>query len=65
MGTGERVWFAPLESIYGDADPLIVRDWAVVSAVKECAVVALDLKSGREVWQADTPDCTSYSIVED
>lgn len=62
--TGKSLWFSESEANYGDADPLISGNTVIASSSKECAVFALDLKTGQKAWSVSVPDCSYYTIVD-
>lgn len=62
---GKFLWFFKTESENGDADPLIFRQMLIVTSVKDCAIFALDFKTGKELWRTKVPDCRYFYIMDD
>ncbi|MBA3442993.1 MAG: PQQ-binding-like beta-propeller repeat protein [Pyrinomonadaceae bacterium] len=60
--TGQLLWTVKIESEYSDVEPLIVRQLVITSHIKDCSVIALDPRTGKEVWRIKVPDCNSYYI---
>lgn len=58
--TGNLLWSIPIAAGWHEADPLILGRMAVVSSSSDCRVLALDLKTGKELWSVNIPDCAYY-----
>ena len=62
--TGKQLWVKAIRSEIGDADPLIVKEMLILTAVKESCIIAVDLKNGSELWRVTVPDITYHYWLE-
>ena len=62
---GRFLWLVKMESTEGAVAPLIFRQRVLVTSIKDCSIIALDLETGRELWRVSVPDCSYYYVFDD
>jgi outer membrane protein assembly factor BamB len=62
---GEKLWSRVYEPDFNYANPIIVGSDVFISDLSDNSVIAIDLKSGEELWKAKVPDCSFYMLQDD
>ena len=62
---GKLLWLFKTEFDEVYTDPVIFQQMVVAASLKDCAIFALDLKNGRELWRVKIPNCTYFYILDE
>ena len=63
--TGKLLWLAKIDLDECYTDPVIFQQIVIAVSVKDCSIIAFELKDGRELWRVKVPDCTYFYLFDD
>jgi outer membrane protein assembly factor BamB len=63
--SGELIWSKKHKTDFNTTYPIIVDGALIISNLTESSVIALDFKTGAELWKVKVPDCSVYMPSDD
>ena len=62
---GEKLWSMSSEADFNYANPIIIDSDVFISNLSDNSVIAINLKSGKELCKVKVPNCSFYRIIDD